>query len=132
MEGETKVTDTSVGNRLFRFGCDIKVPQVRPALLVHTVEQVEIDMVRLQTVELFLKIAVEIILGLDQPGRQFGGQFHLVAIPLPQRLSDQGFARTTVIGIGRIQVVDPCIDCAPDHLDGQFLVYPGLVSLNDR
>ena len=86
-------------------------------------EQVEIDMIGLQTLELLCEQAIEIVFGLVHPGRRLGGQIDLVAVATRQRLTHDLLGVAAYVVERGIDVVDAVIDGVVHHFDGFFDIH---------
>jgi hypothetical protein len=107
---------------------DIKVFQLVPGFAVKPLQQVEIYIVHLKSVELLGKDFVHVFLLSDFPGRHFGGESNLFSVPILQGFANCGFASSLMINIGSVDVVDSVVYRVPNHLNGFFLVHVGFVA----
>lgn len=81
-------------------------------------QQVEADVIRLEPSKLLVEKAVAILLFLNVPKWQLGGQVNLLPIAIREGLAHRYLAVATVVGISSINVIHPLVDGIANHLHG--------------
>ena len=103
VKGKAHVADAPVGDRLVRLRQQVAPLHRLPTRRAHTVKQVEINVIRLQLFQLLVQQPVKVLAALDDPHRQLGGQFDLVAVATTQRLAHQPLAIAAVVAVRRVK-----------------------------
>ena len=117
--------DASVTQGLFSPLQHAQVSQLGPCSLLQAVEEIEIDMVALQSGKLLVEKAVAILDLLDIPDRQLRGEMSFLPVASCQGLADDRFAVAAVVHVGRVDVIHATVKGVADHLDGLGLVNVG-------
>ncbi len=95
-------------------------------------QQVKINVVRLQSLQLGIQKTVHVVPGVNQPGRHLGGQAHLLAVALGQHLADKNFALFAVIGPGSVDIVHAVLNGAAEHGRGLVFIDGSALSIQGR
>ena len=93
-----------------------------PVRLVERVQQVVVDVVRLQPLQLDAEDAVEVGRLLDVPHGHLGGQLDPLPVAALERLAEPRLAVVLVVHPGGVDVVHAALDGAVEHLRGQRVV----------
>ena len=122
VEGESDVPDQPVG-LCFRGLVQQLVLQhnVAPARTVQRVHQVEVNVIRLQLLQLLAQHPVKILRSLHHPHRQLGGHLHPLAKSSRQRLAQHHLALPRVIWVGGVKVIHAALNGATNHGNGFVL-----------
>ncbi len=87
-----------------------------PAVLVQRMQQVEINVVRLQLAELFVQKPVKILGTFYFPARQLGGQAHPLAVTTGlEDASHEQLALAAMIRISGVNIIHSLVDGMVHH-----------------
>ena len=109
MVRKTDVADLSAGLLFCDPLFDPKIDQALPRMEVgEHVQQIVIDIICLQTLQLFIEKLVKIGIAFGQILRKFGCQVDLASMALGQKLAQSHFISR--IGIGGIEIIDTLLE----------------------
>ena len=85
-------------------------------LLVHIVQQVEVEILHAALLELLLKNGGGIVAVADLVAGVFGGQIEALAVIVLQHPADDPLGHAAVVGIGGVEIVDAVVHGIADHV----------------
>ena len=91
-------------------------------LLVHIVQQVEVEILHAALLELLLKDGSGVVAVADLVAGVFGGQIEALAVKVLQHPADDPLGHAAVVGIGGVEIVDAVVHGIADHVRRGFLV----------
>ena len=108
--------------RLLQFAEQVEPEYLLPGVAVQSMQQIEINLIRLQALQLLAQNPVEIALPFYHPDGHFGGKMDHIPVSVGERAGGNEFTVPAQIIIGRINIIDSRIDCAPHHFHRHLLV----------
>ena len=81
-------------------------------------QQVEVDVVRVEPFELFVEVVVEVGGVLHEPERRFRGDEGSIPVAVLQGLADDALALSVVVNPGGIEVVHAVVHSVAQDADG--------------
>ena len=129
MEGEPCIADaTFCQGSAKKVQCS-KFLHAGPCLAIQPVKKVKIEVVGLKPCQLLTQDSLEIVSAMDEPRGKLRCKEKFFAVRL-QRFAHETFALSTMIWVGRIEVVDPVVDGGVDHFACQPFI-DGLVRVEE-
>ena len=123
MEREAYVTDAPIGLRLLQGLDGADTLRALPASAVERMEQIEIEVIHVESFELRCQEAIEVLRLLIEPCGRLACYIHLLAVPVFKRPTENDLGRTADIVVRGVEVVDTPVDRFTDHSDGRFDVH---------
>ena len=120
MEAETQVTDLTLCLCLFRKGDNTGLLDMLPTIPVQGMQEINIDVVRLQTLQFLIQNPVKVLLVIHHPNRQLGGQGHFFTVTVLQ--AQAGDPLAILIGIGGVHIGKAVVDGSAQGFDCPLLI----------
>ena len=120
METEADMTDLAGSFCTLCHRENAFVQHMRPAIPVKGMQQIDINVVGLESSQFFIQNAVEIFFCLHLVHRDLGGQGHLLPVTILQAQAGDPLAVT--IGVGGIHIGQAAVDGRTQILNGPLLI----------
>ena len=122
MKRKAEITYFSRLARLLHFTEQIEPEYLLPGVSVQSMQQIEINLIRLQALQLLAEDPVEIMFPFYHPDGHFGRKMDHIPVSVGKRACGDEFTVPAEVIIGRVNIIDPRVDCAPHHFYRRLLV----------
>ena len=123
MEGEACIPDFPGSLGLVHEIQHTQIVHLLPAVLIQSMYQIEVDIVRFQTGQGFVQDSVHVFSGIAGPCGKLGGDIHLFPVAVPQCVAQCGFVLLIGIDICGIHIVYAVINGIPDGGGGNAFIH---------